>query len=93
MNGIDCPPKPGQVHIRARDADELEGAEKAAIQSVPGSLQESLLALEEDHDYLTAGGVFTEDLIETWIEYKLKREVEPVALRPHPWEFYLYHDA
>jgi glutamine synthetase len=94
MAGIDGiknklePPKPLD-----KDIYELEGAEKAAIQSVPGSLQESLLALKEDHDYLTAGGVFTEDLIETWIEYKLKREVEPVALRPHPWEFYLYHDA
>jgi len=60
---------------------------------VPGSLVESLKALEEDHDYLLAGGVFTKDLIDTWIEYKIKREVEPVALRPHPWEFYLYHDA
>jgi len=82
------PPKPLD-----KDIYELEGAEKAAIQNVPGSLQESLAALRADHDYLLQGGVFTKDLIDTWIEYKMKREVEPVALRPHPWEFYLYHDA
>ena len=82
------PPKPLD-----KDIYELEGAEKAAIQSVPGSLQESLGALKEDHDYLLEGGVFTRDLIDTWIEYKQKKEVEPVALRPHPWEFHLYHDA
>src|SRR5579871_665701 len=82
------PPKPLD-----KDIYELEGAEKAAIQSVPGSLQESLAALAADHDYLLEGGVFTKDLIDTWIEYKTKREIEPVALRPHPWEFYLYHDA
>ena len=82
------PPKPLD-----KDIYELEGAEKAAIQSVPGSLQEALAALKADHDYLLEGGVFTKDLIETWIDYKMKREVEPVALRPHPWEFYLYHDA
>src|SRR3984893_4478831 len=82
------PPKPLD-----KDIYELEGAEKAAIQSVPGSLQESLAALQDDHDYLLEGGVFTRDLIDTWIDYKQKKEVEPVALRPHPWEFYLYHDA
>jgi glutamine synthetase len=76
-----------------KDIYELEGEEKAAIQSVPGSLAESLGALKEDHKFLLRGDVFTEDLIETWIEYKWKREVEQVALRPHPWEFYLYHDV
>ncbi len=76
-----------------KDIYELEGEEKAKIANVPGSLAESLDALKEDHGYLLAGGVFTEDVIETWIEYKWKREVEQVALRPHPWEFYLYHDA
>src|SRR5438309_4892822 len=82
------PPKPLD-----KDIYELEGAEKDAIQSVPGSLQESLQALKDDHDYLLAGGVFTEDLIDTWIEHKWKREIEPGALRPPPWQFYLYHDA
>ena len=60
---------------------------------MPGSLTEALEALRDDHAYLLEGGVFTKDLIDTWIDYKMKREVEQVALRPHPWEFYLYHDA
>ena len=76
-----------------KDLYELEGEEKARIQSVPGSLAEVLNALEADHDFLLAGDVFTADVIETWIDYKRTREVDPVALRPHPWEFYLYHDA
>ena len=49
--------------------------------------------LEEDHDYLTAGGVFTEDLIETWIAYKREKEIDPVQIRPHPYEFELYYDC
>ncbi len=82
------PPEPLNVDIY-----ELEGEEKAKIEQVPGSLQESLTALRDDHAYLLKGGVFTEDVIEAWIDYKWKREVEAVALRPHPYEFYLYHDA
>jgi glutamine synthetase len=76
-----------------KDIYELEGEEKARIANVPGSLGEALAALEMDHDFLLKGDVFTADVIETWLEYKLTREVEQVALRPHPWEFYLYHDA
>ncbi len=62
------------------------------IQSTPGSLPEVLAALEADHDFLTRGGVFTTDVIEEWISYKREREVDPVALRPHPYEFHLYYD-
>jgi len=51
-----------------------------------------LTALEEDHEYLTAGGVFTPDLIETWIAYKQAAEIDPIRLRPHPHEFELYYD-
>ena len=51
-----------------------------------------LSALEADHDFLKAGGVFTDDLIETWIEYKRLNEVDAIRLRPHPWEFMLYYD-
>jgi len=76
-----------------KDIYELEGEEKARIQSVPGSLAESLAALESDHQFLLQGDVFTADVIETWLEYKQAREVEQVALRPHPWEFHLYHDV
>ena len=46
----------------------------------------------EDHDFLLEGGVFTEDLIETWIAYKMENEVDPLRLRPHPYEFHLYYD-
>ena len=49
-------------------------------------------ALEEDHDFLTVGDVFTPDLIETWIDYKYENEIQPVALRPTPHEFELYYD-
>jgi glutamine synthetase len=76
-----------------KDIYELEGEEKERIANVPGSLNESLAALERDHEFLLQGEVFTPDVIETWLEYKLTREVDQVALRPHPWEFYLYHDV
>ena len=59
---------------------------------MPGSLGESLDALEADHEFLLAGGVFTPDVIDTWIDFKRTNEIEPVQLRPHPWEFYLYYD-
>jgi glutamine synthetase len=76
-----------------KDIYELEGEEKERIANVPGSLSESLAALASDHDFLLQGDVFTPDVIETWLDYKLTREVDQVALRPHPWEFYLYHDV
>ena len=66
--------------------------ELAKIAQVPGSLEEAMDALEADNDYLKVGGVFTDDLIDTWIDYKRTREVDPVRLRPHPWEFMLYYD-
>jgi glutamine synthetase len=81
------PPKPVD-----KDLYELEGAEAAAIPQVPGSLSEVLDNLEKDHAFLTKGGVFTEDLIETWIAYKRSQEVDYVRLRPHPAEFELYYD-
>jgi len=62
------------------------------VESTPGSLGEVLAALEADHAFLLKGGVFTQDLIDTWISYKRERELEPVALRPHPYEFFLYSD-
>jgi glutamine synthetase len=76
-----------------KDLYELPPEEHAAIQQVPGSLPAVLDALEADHDYLTEGDVFTPDLIETWIDYKRTREVDPVQLRPTPHEFELYYDV
>ena len=75
-----------------KDLYDLPPEELALVPQVPGSLQESLAALEADHEFLQAGGVFTDDLIETWVEYKRIHEIDPVRLRPHPWEFYLYYD-
>jgi glutamine synthetase len=60
---------------------------------VPGSLAEALDALEADHAFLTKGGVFSEELIRTWIDYKRENEVDVVRLRPHPAEFSLYYDC
>ena len=59
---------------------------------VPGSLDEALVALEADHEFLLAGNVFTPDVIETWISYKRENEIDAMRLRPHPYEFYLYYD-
>jgi len=75
-----------------KDLYDLEPEEKKLVKSTPGSLGEVLKALEDDHAYLLKGGVFTPDVIETWISYKRERELEQVALRPHPYEFYLYYD-
>jgi glutamine synthetase len=84
------PPDPIDEDLYEMLAHNGTGGPK--VQSTPGSLPEVLNALEEDHDYLTHGGVFTEDLIEEWISFKREREVDPVALRPHPYEFHLYYD-
>ncbi|MBI2874512.1 MAG: type I glutamate--ammonia ligase [Firmicutes bacterium] len=72
---------------------ELPPERAAKIRTVPSSLEESLKALEDDHEFLLEGNVFTPDLIEMWINYKRQREMDPVRLRPHPYEFYLYFDA
>jgi len=75
-----------------KDLYELPPDEHAEISQVPASLPEVLDALEEDHAYLLEGGVFTDDLIETWIDWKRANEVDPIRLRPHPHEFELYYD-
>ncbi|MCP4757105.1 MAG: type I glutamate--ammonia ligase [Proteobacteria bacterium] len=71
---------------------DLPPEEAAQVASTPGSLEEALNALKEDHEYLLKGDVFTEDVIEKWIEYKFENEVNQIKLRPHPHEFYLYYD-
>ncbi|HEX2153220.1 MAG TPA: type I glutamate--ammonia ligase [Acidimicrobiia bacterium] len=75
-----------------KDIYDLPPAELANLPAVPSSLTEALNALEEDHDFLLQGGVFTEGLIEAWIDYKREHEVDPIRLRPHPYEFSLYYD-
>jgi len=75
-----------------KDIYDLPPAELAGLPSVPGSLDEALAALEADHDFLLTGGVFTKGLVDAWIEYKREHEIDPVRLRPHPYEFHLYYD-
>jgi len=75
-----------------KDLYELPPDEYGDIAKVPSSLEAVLLALEADQEFLLEGGVFTPDLIETWIEYKRTNEVDPIRLRPHPHEFELYYD-
>ena len=70
----------------------LTPAEYEKINSVPGSLAESLNALESDHEFLLKGGVFTDGLISSYITYKRENELAEMALRPHPFEFELYYD-
>lgn len=75
-----------------KDLYDLEPEEKAHVKSTPGSLEEVLNSLERDHEFLLKGDVFTNDVIETWIEYKRTKEVDAIRLRPHPYEFSLYYD-
>jgi glutamine synthetase len=75
-----------------KDIYELPPDEMADIDQVPTSLNAVLDSLEADHEFLTAGNVFTPDLIETWIDYKRTNEIAPVQARPHPHEFELYYD-
>lgn len=75
------------------DLYDLSPEEAANVLQVPGSLEETLDALEDDHEFLLAGDVFTSDLVETWLDYKRTNEVDEMRLRPHPYEFFLYYDA
>ena len=75
------------------DYDLYESHNGHPTPTVPGSLEGALAALEADHSFLTKGGVFTEEFIENYIDYKRAHDVAPMALRPHPYEFQLYYDA
>jgi glutamine synthetase len=90
LDGVQNKIDPGQP--LDKDIYELGPEELKGVPSVPGSLEEALAALEADHEFLLKGDVFTQDAIDTWIEYKRKREIDPVRLRPHPYEFMLYFD-
>jgi glutamine synthetase len=75
-----------------KDLYELTAIERAELDTVPGSLDEVLDNLEADSEYLQEGGVFTADVIESWIDYKRRAEIDPIRLRPTPHEFALYYD-
>ncbi len=91
LDGIQNKIKPGEP--LDKDIYGLSPEELKNVPSTPGSLEEALNALKKDHEFLLKGDVFTSDVIETWIEYKTKAEVNPVKLRPVPLEFNLYFDA
>ena len=90
LDGIENRIPPGEP--LDRDIYDLSPEELKNVPSLPGSLEDALDALEEDHEFLLKGEVFTEDVIRTWIEYKRKNEVDAVRMRPHPYEFQLYYD-
>ena len=71
---------------------ELSDAEKAKIKALPKSLEEAMEALRQDHEFLLKGGVFTKDMIESWIKNKLEKEHKKISIIPHPAEFELYYD-
>jgi glutamine synthetase len=75
-----------------RDLYDLPPEELREVPQVPASLEAALDALEADRDFLRAGDVFTDDLIDTWVSYKRSNEVDALRLRPHPYEFTLYYD-
>jgi glutamine synthetase len=86
QNKID-PGKPLDVNIY-----DLEPEEASKVSQTPGALAESLTALKKDHSFLLKGDVFTSDVVETWIDYKMHNEVDAIRLRPHPYEYMLYYD-
>jgi glutamine synthetase len=90
LDGIENRIDPGEP--LDKNIYDLPPEELAIIPSAPGSLDEALAALLEDHEFMLKGGVFTQDVIDKWIEYKTKSEINPVKLRPHPYEFFLYFD-
>ncbi|UCH86261.1 MAG: type I glutamate--ammonia ligase [Dehalococcoidia bacterium] len=91
LDGIESEIDPGPPMDKS--SYELTPEEEAAITTTPGSLEEALCALEQDHDFLLKDDVFTSDVLEVYLEYKRQQELDPIRLRPHPWEFYLYFDV
>jgi len=90
LDGIENKIDPGEP--LDKDIYDLGPEDLRRVPSLPGTLEESLRALEKDHDFLLKGDVFSEELIETWIDYKIKNEVQAIGTRPHPYEFALYYD-
>jgi glutamine synthetase len=91
LDGIENKIDPGDP--LDKDIYELGPEELKDVPSVPGSLEDALLALERDHDFLMKGDVFTKDTLDTWLYFKRHREIDEVRLRPHPYEFALYFDV
>ena len=90
IDGIENKIDPGEP--LDKNIYSLPPEEAAAIPNMPGNLEEALDCLEQDHDFLLKGDVFTQDAIEAWLGYKREEECDPMRLRPHPHEFELYFD-
>ena len=90
MDGIQNKIDPGDP--LDKDIYDLSPEELVDVPTMPGSLEEALLNLKNDHEFLMKGDVFTTDVIKTWIEYKMENEVNALRMRPHPWEFAMYYD-
>jgi glutamine synthetase len=91
IDGIENKIHPGEP--LDKNIYDLPPEELDAIAKTPTSLDAALEALENDHDFLLRGDVFDEDIVKTWVDYKRERELAELALRPHPYEFFLYFDA
>jgi len=91
LDGIKHKTDPGEP--LDRDIYEMSREELASTRKTPGSLEEAIKALEADHDFLLVGDVFTQDLIDAWVTWKKDKELDPVRLRPIPYEFHLYYDS
>ncbi len=90
LDGIQNKIEPGEP--LDRDIYDMTPEELSKFHHVPGSLAEAMDALEQDNEFLLRGDVFTKDVIDTWIDYKRENELNELALRPHPYEFFLYYD-
>jgi len=91
LDGIERRLDPGEP--LDKDIYSLTPEELKDVPSMPGSLDDAISALKADHEFLLKGDVFTEDVVETWIEYKKANEIDALRLRPHPYEYVLYYDA
>ena len=90
IDGIKNKTRPGDP--LDKDIYDLSPEALKDVPKTPGTLEEALLCLERDHEFLLQGDVFTSDVISTWIWYKREKEVDAIRLRPHPYEFALYFD-
>jgi len=91
LDGIENKIDPGEP--LDKNIYDLPPEELALVNKTPATLADALVALEQDHEFLLKGDVFTEDVVRTWIAFKREREIAAIAQRPHPYEFYMYYDA
>ena len=91
LDGIENQINPGDP--LDKDIYAMSSEELANIPTLPGSLDEALDALEADHNFMLKGDVFTQDILDTWLEYKRENEVDQLRLRTHPYELYMYYDV